>query len=77
MDSLAAAAEAGRLDADNYIAQLFASTEDVRAFRLILREAGHDRWLSDRHFNALKKLGCAEMDAATYAAIANLFDPAG
>lgn len=38
MDSLAAAAEAGALDGDKYIEQLFASSEDVRAFRLILRE---------------------------------------
>lgn len=76
MDSLAAAAEAGRLDADRYIEQLFASNEDVRAFRIILRDAGSDRWLNDRHFNALKKLGCAELDAVTYPGIASFFDPA-
>jgi hypothetical protein len=33
MDSLAAAAEAGILDGDRYVEQLFASKEDVRAFR--------------------------------------------
>ena len=76
MDSLAAAAEAGRLDADRYIEQLFASKDDVRSFRLILRDAGQDIWLNDRHFNALKKLGCAEMDVTTYPGIANFFDPA-
>ena len=76
MDSLAAAAEAGRLDADRYIEQLFASKDDVRSFRLILRDAGQDIWLNDRHFNALKKLGCAELDAVTYPGIANFFDPA-
>ena len=76
MDSLAAAAEAGRLDADRYIEQLFASKEDVRSFRLILRDVSQDIWLNDRHFNALKKLGCAELDAVTYPGIANFFDPA-
>ncbi|MFL9862189.1 hypothetical protein PQR72_41830 [Paraburkholderia madseniana] len=76
MDSLAAAAEAGMLDGDQYIAQLFASNEDVRAFRLILRDAGGEKWLTDRHFTALRKLGCAELDAVTYASIASFFDPA-
>jgi hypothetical protein len=76
MDSLAAAAESGRIDAERFIGQLFATWEDVRAFRLILRDAGGDRWQNDRHYNALKKLGCAEMDAVTYAGIANFFDPA-
>jgi hypothetical protein len=76
MDSLAAAAEAGRLDADRYIEQLFASKEDVRSFRLILRDAGADNWLNDRHFTALKKLGCSELDAVTYASVASFFDPA-
>lgn len=76
MDSLAAATEAGILDGDQYIEQLFASKEDVRAFRLILRDAGSDRWMHDRNFYALKKLGCAELDAATYAGIASFFDPA-
>jgi len=76
MDSLAAAAEGGILDGDRYIAQLSASKEDVRAFRLILCDAGTDKWLNDRHFTALKKLGCAALDAVTYATIASFFDPA-
>lgn len=76
MDSLAAAAEAGILDGDRYIAQLLASKEDVRAFRLIPRDAGTDKWLNARHFTALKKLGCAELYAVTYATIASFFDPA-
>jgi hypothetical protein len=76
MDSLAAAAEAGRLDADRYIEQLFASKEDVRSIRLVLRDAGGEKWLNDRHFTALKKLGCAELDAVTYASTASFFDPA-
>ena len=75
MDSLAAAAEAGRLDADQYIEQLFASKEDVRAFRLILRDAGQERWLHDRHHHALRKLGNAEFDLMTYVGIASIFDP--
>ncbi|OAJ62793.1 hypothetical protein A6V36_20715 [Paraburkholderia ginsengiterrae] len=76
MDSLAAAAEAGILDGDTFIGQLFASKEDVRACRLILRDTGADKWLNDRHFTALKKLGCAELDAVNYASIASFFDPA-
>ncbi|MFL9898937.1 hypothetical protein PQR71_12370 [Paraburkholderia fungorum] len=76
MDSFAAAAEVGILDGDQYIEQLFASKEDVRSFRLILRDAGAEKWLNDRHFTALKKLGCAELDAVTYAAVASFFDPA-
>jgi hypothetical protein len=40
MDSLAAAPEAGIPDGDRYIEQLSASNEDVRCFRLILRDAG-------------------------------------
>jgi hypothetical protein len=46
MDSLAAAAEAGLLDGDRYIEQLFATREEVRSFRQILRDAGGDRWLN-------------------------------
>ena len=76
MDSLAAAAEAGILDGHTFIEQLFASKEDVRAFRLILRDAGAEKWLNERHFTALKKLGCAELDAVTYASVASFFDPA-
>lgn len=76
MDSLAAAAEAGRLDADRYVDQIFASRSDARAFRLVLRDAGADCWLNDRHHNALRKLGCAAMDANAYPAIASFFDPA-
>jgi hypothetical protein len=65
MDSLAAAAEAGRLDADKYIERIFAGKEDVRAFRHVLREAGDDRWLTDRHHIAVRKLGNAEFDVTT------------
>ncbi|MFC5431086.1 hypothetical protein ACFPTO_20105 [Paraburkholderia denitrificans] len=75
MDSLAAAAEAGRLDADRYVEQLFAGRSDARAFRLVLRDAGADHWLGDRHHNALRKLGCASMDASTYPVLASFFDP--
>ena len=76
MDRLAAAAEASRLDAERHIEQIFAGKKDVQSFRLILRDAGAEKWLSDRHFTALKKLGCAELDAVTYASIASFFDPA-
>lgn len=74
MDSLAAAAEAGRLDAKNYVDQLLSNREDVRAFRLVLREAGGDRWLNERHHHALRKLGNAELDVTTYVGIVGLFD---
>ncbi|MFL9912725.1 hypothetical protein PQR75_43445 [Paraburkholderia fungorum] len=76
LDSMAAAAETGRLDAERYVGQLFASRGDVRAFRHVLREAGGDRWLSDRHHYALRKLGNAELDVTTYVGIAGIFDPA-
>ena len=36
---------------------LFASKHDVRDSRLALRDAGDDRWLHDRHHNALRTLG--------------------
>jgi hypothetical protein len=72
MDSPAIAAEAGILDGDRYIEQLFASKEDVLAFRLILRDASADKWLTDRHSTALKKLGCAELDAGNVS-IASFF----
>ncbi|QCP48273.1 hypothetical protein FAZ95_03145 [Trinickia violacea] len=76
LDSLAAAAEAGRLDADRYIEQLFASKSDLRDFRLMLRDAGADAWVNDRHHNAVRKLGNAEFDVSTYPGMANIFDPA-
>jgi hypothetical protein len=63
-------------DADHYIAQIFASKEDVRTFRIILRDAGQERWLNDRHHIALKKLGNADLDVTTYVGIAGIFDPA-
>ena len=47
---------------------------DARAFRITLREAGADCWLTDRHHNALRKLGCASIDATAYPAIASVFD---
>jgi hypothetical protein len=76
LDSVAAAAEAGRLDAEKYVEQLFLTKEDVRAFRQVLREAGGDRWLTDRHHNALRKLGNTEFDVTSYIGITGLFDPA-
>lgn len=75
MDSLAAAAEAGRLDADGFVDQLLTSRGDARAFRLILRDVGADCWVSDRHHHVLRKLGCATMDSNAYPAIASFFDP--
>lgn len=74
MDSLAAAKEAGRLNAGRYMDQLFASCGDARAFRLVLRDAGANCWLNDRHHNALCKVGCVTMDANAYPAIASVFD---
>lgn len=76
MDSLAAAAEAGRTNAEQFVEQLFASREDIRSFRLVLRDVGGEKWLNGRHFTALKKLGCAELDAVIYASVASFFDPA-
>jgi hypothetical protein len=65
VNSLAAAAEAGRLDTERYIESCL-RVEDVRAFRVILRDAGQDQWLNDRHRNTLRKLRCSELDAVTY-----------
>jgi hypothetical protein len=48
----------------------------MRAFRHALREAGGDRWLSDRHHNALRKLGNAKIEVMTYVGITGLLDPA-
>lgn len=66
MDSMAAAAEAGRLHGSNYLEQIFASREDVRAFRVRLREEGPDLWLNDRHHNAMRKLASTQADSSTY-----------
>ncbi|WP_322092618.1 hypothetical protein [Paraburkholderia bannensis] len=75
MDSMAAAAEAGRLDASAYLEQLFLYREDMRVFRVLLREAGPELWLNDRHYNAMRKLGCVEADCRTYQGIIWAFDP--
>ncbi|MCG5077501.1 hypothetical protein [Paraburkholderia tagetis] len=77
LDSLSAAAETGRLDAERYITQLFAGPTDLRDFRAIVRDAGFERWMSDRHHSVLRKLGCAECDCSTYPGVTILFDPAG
>ncbi|WP_434660731.1 hypothetical protein P5W99_10960 [Paraburkholderia sp. A3BS-1L] len=76
LDSLSAAAEAGRLDSERYIVQLFAGPTDLRDFRALLRDASFERWMSDRHHAALRKLGCAECDCSTYPGVTLLFDPA-
>ena len=73
---LSAAAEIGRLDAERYITQLFARPTDLRDFRALLRDAGFERCMSDRHHSALRKLGCAECDCSTYPGVTTLFDPA-
>lgn len=74
LDSLAAAAEAGRLDVHRYSKQLFASTTDVHDFRQILRDAGVERRVNGRHRAALRKVGCAECDCATYPAVSGFID---
>jgi hypothetical protein len=74
MDSFAAGAEAGRLNSDCYVEQLFASSEDVRHFRGMLRDAGRELWVNDRHFNAVRKFGIAEIDCSTYSLISGFFD---
>ncbi|WP_322033230.1 hypothetical protein [Paraburkholderia sp. J76] len=74
-DSLSAAAEAGRLDAERYITQVFPSADDLRDFRALLRDAGFERWMTDRHHAALRKLGNAECDCSTYPGATTLFDP--
>ncbi|ADG14519.1 hypothetical protein BC1002_0417 [Paraburkholderia atlantica] len=75
MDSMAAAAEAGRLHGSNYLEQLFASREDIRVFRTQLREEGPNLWVNDRHHNAMCKLGSTQADSSTYQRITAFFDP--
>ncbi len=75
MNNLAAAAEAGKRNTERYIELSFASKEDVRVLRLILRDAGQDHWLNDRHHNTLTKLGCSELNAMTYPGNASFFRP--
>ena len=76
MDSLAAAVEAGRVDPETCLTQLFASPADMRDIRMLLRDEGRDLWLSDRHRGALLKLGAASIDVLSYADVASFFDPA-
>ncbi|SAK48717.1 hypothetical protein AWB80_01258 [Caballeronia pedi] len=73
LDSLAAAAEARRLDGDKALAQLFANKTDARDFRMILRDAG-DVWVNDRHRVALRKCGWFDSDPTwTYPVISGVF----
>jgi len=76
MDSLSAAVEAGRVDQDTCLTQLFASTSDMRDMRAVLRNEGRDLWLNDRHRGALLKLGASSIDLVSYADVASFFDPA-
>jgi len=76
MDSLSAAVEAGRVDPDTCLTQLFASTSDMRDMRAVLRNEGRDLWLNDRHRGALLKLGASSIDLVSYADVASFFDPA-
>ncbi|MEM5299092.1 hypothetical protein VSR82_32830 [Burkholderia sp. JPY481] len=76
MDSLAAAAEAGRVDPETCLTQLFASPSDIRDMRAVLHGEGRGLWLSDRHRGALLKLGAASIDLLSYADVAAFFDPA-
>jgi hypothetical protein len=76
MDSLAAAVEAGRVDAETFLGQLFAAPSDMRDMRAVLHDEGRGLWLSDRHRGALLKLGAASIDLLSYADVAMFFDPA-
>ncbi|MBB5400559.1 hypothetical protein [Paraburkholderia youngii] len=76
MDSLAAAVEAGRVDPETCLTQLFASPSDMRDMRAVLRDEGRELWLSDRHRSALLKLGASSIDLVSYADVAAFFDPA-
>src|ERR1700758_4552177 len=69
-DSLAAAAEAGELDAAGYVQQLFASEDDLNAFIDLLNENGDIYWVNDRHYTAMDWLHSNEDQQATYPGIA-------
>jgi hypothetical protein len=70
-DSLAAAAEAGVFDNEDWLLQLFASDDDLQVFADVLQESGDIWWVNDRHFWALERLGFDESDAATYTGVAD------
>ncbi|MFL9906887.1 hypothetical protein [Paraburkholderia sp. RL17-337-BIB-A] len=70
-DSLAAAAEAGVLEGEEWLKQVFASDDDLQVLVELLQESGDVWWLNDRHFWALQHLGLNEDDAATYTGVAN------
>lgn len=53
MDSLAAAVEAGRVDLETCLLQLFASPSDTRDMRAVLHDEGRGLSLSERHRGAL------------------------
>lgn len=70
-DSLAAAAEAGVLDSEDWMNQVFASGDDLQVFIELLQESGDIWWVNDRHFWALECLGFDESDTVTYARVAD------
>lgn len=47
-DSLAAAAEAGALDDEDWLQQAFASNDDLQVFIELLQESGDIWWVNDR-----------------------------
>lgn len=52
MDSLAAAVEAGHVDPEICLTQLFASPSDMRDMRAVLHDEGRGLWLNGRHRGA-------------------------
>jgi hypothetical protein len=76
-DSLAATTEASRPDVERYVEQLFASKDDVCAFRLLVRDESYAYRPNDSHHNALGKPDLAAYVAISFASITNLFDHQG
>jgi hypothetical protein len=72
LDSIAAAAEAGVVNRENFPLSAFASTADYERWRESLYNYSESYWLNDRHFNAF----CRGLDfegegLTTYAVIAD------
>ncbi|MBB5427491.1 hypothetical protein HDG40_005670 [Paraburkholderia sp. JPY158] len=70
-DSLSASAEAGILDSENWLNQVFASGDDLQVFIELLQESGDIWWVNDRHFWALECLGFDESSTATHVGVAD------
>jgi hypothetical protein len=74
-DSLAASAEAGKLDDETYLQQLFAGKDDLDSLVNIMRYSKEDGPLKDRHLQALVHVTSYSRDELdSYATVATIWD---